>query len=95
MRGCKPAGSNHHGTRFRYRGGAGASSACRGPGDEAVATAHRAGPRRPLDNSLEIAARVEAQDVRATLIKDGEHQLVRPSDMGLMLRELDDFTLTS
>lgn len=49
----------------------------------------------PWTNSLEIAARVEAQDVRATLIKDGEHQLVRPSDMGLMLRELDDFTLTS
>ena len=49
----------------------------------------------PWTNSLEIAARVEAQDVRATLVKDGAHQFVRPSGMGLMLRELDGLTLTS
>ncbi len=43
----------------------------------------------PWSTSLEIAERVEARDVRVTLVKDGEHQLARPVDLALMLRELD------
>ena len=52
-------------------------------------------PDVPWRHSLELVNLLDSDDVRLTLIKDGEHQLARPSDMALMLRELDDLTLTS
>lgn len=44
----------------------------------------------PWQTSLTLAAQLSADDVRLTLIKDGDHRLSRPRDLQLLLRELDD-----
>lgn len=38
----------------------------------------------PWETALKIAAQVTAQDVRVTLIKDGDHRLNRPEDCALL-----------
>lgn len=44
----------------------------------------------PWSIGNEIADRVEGNDVRVTVVKDGDHQLSRDQDLALMSRELDD-----
>jgi pimeloyl-ACP methyl ester carboxylesterase len=46
-----------------------------GQGDDAV----------PWQLSLDIAARLRSADVQVTLVKDGDHRLSRPQDIGLLL----------
>jgi pimeloyl-ACP methyl ester carboxylesterase len=43
-------------------------------------------PDVPWETALRIAERVRAEDVRLTLVKDGDHRLSRPQDL-LLLRE--------
>ena len=48
-------------------------------------------PDVPWQTALRIAERLEAEDVRITLVKDGDHRLSRPQDLALLrgaLREL-------
>jgi pimeloyl-ACP methyl ester carboxylesterase len=45
-------------------------------------------PDVPWELSLRIAERVESQDVRVVLIKDGDHRLSRPEDLALLRRTL-------
>ena len=40
----------------------------------------------PWELALRIAERVEGQDVKITLIKDGDHRLSRPDDLALLAR---------
>jgi pimeloyl-ACP methyl ester carboxylesterase len=44
----------------------------------------------PWETSLRLAARVESQDVRVVLVKDGEHRLSRPRDIAILTGVLDD-----
>ena len=46
----------------------------------------QADPDVPWETALRLAARLEAEDVRVILIKDGDHRLSRPGDL-LLLRE--------
>ena len=41
-------------------------------------------PDVPWETALRIAERVEAEDVRITLVKDGDHRLSRPQDIALL-----------
>jgi pimeloyl-ACP methyl ester carboxylesterase len=41
-------------------------------------------PDVPWETSLRLAARLAADDVRLTLIKDGDHRLSRPADLALL-----------
>ncbi len=41
-------------------------------------------PDVPWDTALRIAERVTGEDVRITLVKDGEHRLSRPQDLALL-----------
>jgi pimeloyl-ACP methyl ester carboxylesterase len=41
-------------------------------------------PDVPWETSLRLADRLEAEDVRITLIKDGDHRLSRPADLALL-----------
>lgn len=43
-------------------------------------------PDIPWQTSLDLAAALESQDVRVTLVKDGDHRLSRDADLALMLR---------
>jgi pimeloyl-ACP methyl ester carboxylesterase len=43
----------------------------------------------PWETSLRIAERVTGDDVRITLVKDGDHRLSRPADLGLLTEVLD------
>jgi pimeloyl-ACP methyl ester carboxylesterase len=43
----------------------------------------------PWQMSLDLAERIAGQDVRVTLIKDGDHRLSRDEDLALLLRTLD------
>lgn len=47
-------------------------------------------PDIPWQTSLELAAALTAEDVRVTLIKDGDHRLSRPSDLALMLALVEE-----
>lgn len=44
----------------------------------------------PWEISLRLSAALRSADVQVHLIKDGDHRLSRPSDIALLLRELDD-----
>ena len=43
----------------------------------------------PWQMSLDLAERIAGQDVRVTLIKDGDHRLSRDEDLALLLRTLE------
>jgi pimeloyl-ACP methyl ester carboxylesterase len=45
-------------------------------------------PDVPWELSLAIAARLAGPDVQVTLVKDGDHRLSRPQDLGLLRRTL-------
>jgi pimeloyl-ACP methyl ester carboxylesterase len=45
----------------------------------------------PWRTSLRIAELVESEDVRVTLVKDGDHRLSRPEDLALLMSALQDF----
>ncbi len=47
-------------------------------------------PDVPWHTALRLAERLESDDVQATLIKDGDHRLSRPSDLALLRRALGD-----
>ncbi len=42
----------------------------------------------PWEGSLELAGRLEADDVRVVLVKDGDHRLSRPQDLDLLWQAL-------
>jgi pimeloyl-ACP methyl ester carboxylesterase len=42
----------------------------------------------PWDIALRLASALASNDVRVTLIKDGDHRLSRPQDIGLLLAEI-------
>ncbi|MDB5397356.1 MAG: hypothetical protein JWM91_4862 [Rhodospirillales bacterium] len=44
----------------------------------------------PWQLSLRIAERLKSDDVRVTLIKDGDHRLSRPQDLALLLGTVDE-----
>ena len=50
-------------------------------------------PDVPWQTAPRLAERLEADDVRVTLIKDGDHRLSRPSDLALLRRALGDLLL--
>ena len=50
-------------------------------------------PDVPWQTALRLAERLEAGDVQATLIKDGDHRLSRPSDLALLRRALGGLLL--
>lgn len=43
----------------------------------------------PWETSLRIAERLAGDDVRVILVKDGDHRLSRPADLGLLTEVLD------
>jgi len=45
-------------------------------------------PDVPWETALKLAARLESADVQIILVKDGDHRLSRPADLGLLLRTL-------
>ncbi len=49
-----------------------------------------ADPDVPHDLSLELADRLASDDVRVTLIKDGDHRLSRPQDLALLTQAVDE-----
>ena len=46
----------------------------------------QADPDVPWELALRIAERITSQDVRITLVKDGDHRLSRPQDLALLYR---------
>jgi hypothetical protein len=44
----------------------------------------------PYRFSLDLAERVAAEDVRVTLIKNGDHRLSRPDDLALLAATIDE-----
>ncbi|MBZ6377520.1 alpha/beta hydrolase [Pacificimonas flava] len=50
----------------------------------------QADPDVPWDISLDLADALEADDVRITLIKDGDHRLSREEDIALLVRTVSD-----
>lgn len=49
-----------------------------------------ADPDVPHGLSLELADRLVSDDVRVTLIKDGDHRLSRPEDLALLAQAVDE-----
>lgn len=49
-----------------------------------------ADPDVPHGLSLELAGRLAGDDVRVTLIKDGDHRLSRPQDLALLAQAVDE-----
>ena len=47
-------------------------------------------PDVPWQLALRIAERLESDDVRVTLIKDGDHRLSRPQDLALLIGTVDE-----
>lgn len=47
-------------------------------------------PDVPWELSLRIAKRLAGPDVRIILVKDGDHRLSRPEDIGLLLHTVDE-----
>ncbi len=47
-------------------------------------------PDVPWELSLTLAAQLASRDVRLTLVKDGNHRLSRPADLGLLRAALLD-----
>ena len=50
-------------------------------------------PDVPWQTALRLAERLQSDDVQATLVKDGDHRLSRPSDLALLRRALGDLLL--
>jgi pimeloyl-ACP methyl ester carboxylesterase len=50
-------------------------------------------PDVPWQTALRLAERIAGEDVRVTLIKDGDHRLSRPADLDLLAREVAAFGL--
>lgn len=50
-------------------------------------------PDVPWQTSLRLADAVSGDDVRVTLIKDGDHRLSRPEDLALLSRALDELVI--
>ena len=50
-------------------------------------------PDVPWQTALRLAERLESGDVQATLVKDGDHRLSRPSDLALLRRALGGLLL--
>ena len=50
-------------------------------------------PDVPWQTALRLAERLQSDDVQATLIKDGDHRLSRPSDLALLRRALGGLLL--
>lgn len=50
----------------------------------------QADPDVPWQTALRIAERVRSDDVQTILIKDGDHRLSRPQDIGLLFRVIGD-----
>ena len=48
-----------------------------------------ADPDVPYQLSLELAERIAGEDVRVTLIKNGDHRLSRPDDLALLAATID------
>jgi len=48
-----------------------------------------ADPDVPWRTALDLAAHLPGGDVEVTLVKDGDHRLSRPRDLGLLARTLD------
>jgi pimeloyl-ACP methyl ester carboxylesterase len=48
----------------------------------------QADPDVPWELSVEVAAQVETDDVRVTLVKDGDHRLSRPADLALLCQTI-------
>jgi pimeloyl-ACP methyl ester carboxylesterase len=46
----------------------------------------------PWETALAIAERVTADDVQVTLVKDGDHRLSRPQDLGLLMTIVEKLT---
>jgi pimeloyl-ACP methyl ester carboxylesterase len=46
-------------------------------------------PDVPWHHALDTAAAIASDDVRITLLKDGDHRLSRPQDIALLLQEVD------
>ena len=46
----------------------------------------QADPDVPWEFALRIAKQITAEDVRITLVKDGDHRLSRPRDLALLYR---------
>lgn len=46
-------------------------------------------PDVPWERSLQLAERLESEDVRCVLVKDGDHRLSRPADLDLLARCVD------
>jgi pimeloyl-ACP methyl ester carboxylesterase len=51
----------------------------------------QADPDVPFDISLRIADRLRSADVQTILVKDGDHRLSRPKDIGLLTSTLSQF----
>ncbi len=49
-----------------------------------------ADPDVPYRLSLELAERIAGDDVRVTLIKDGDHRLSRADDLALLAATIDE-----
>jgi pimeloyl-ACP methyl ester carboxylesterase len=54
-----------------------------------------ADPDVPHALSLELAERLISDDVRVTLIKDGDHRLSRPQDLALLTQAVDELSQPS
>lgn len=52
-----------------------------------------ADPDVPHALSLELAGRLTGDDVRVTLIKDGDHRLSRPRDLALLAQAVDELAV--
>lgn len=50
----------------------------------------QADPDVPWELSLAVTERLQAEDVRIMLIKDGDHRLSRPQDLALLIRSVED-----
>jgi pimeloyl-ACP methyl ester carboxylesterase len=46
----------------------------------------------PWGHALRLAERLTGEDVRVTLVKDGDHRLGRPQDLDLLWREVEGLT---
>ncbi len=47
-------------------------------------------PDVPWQHSLKVAEMLESDDVRVTLVKDGDHRLSRPADIALLTRTVEE-----
>lgn len=51
-------------------------------------------PDVPWEHSLRLAGLLRSDDVQTILVKDGDHRLSRPQDIALILKAIEDLTVT-